>query len=157
MLWPGATEFEVASYLSKREPPATLVTSVRAVVHRGSGVLVFDDERGESHVLPGGRREGDESLRVALERELLEEIGCTITEQPRLIGTLHYRRLSELSPSHPYFGTAPDFLQAVFDVTTVDDPIEPEGDQWVRRPRFVLVQDLVSVPLRVTERVFIEG
>lgn len=157
MLWPGATEFEVASYLTTREPPVTLVTSVRAVVHRGAGVLVFDDERGESHVLPGGRREGDESLRVALKRELLEEVSCTIAEEPRLIGTLHYRRLSELSPSHPYFGSAPDFLQAVFDVTTVDDPIEPEGDQWVRRPRFVPVEDLVNVPLRVTERVFVEG
>jgi 8-oxo-dGTP pyrophosphatase MutT (NUDIX family) len=154
-MWPGATEFEVASYVTEREPPTALVTSVRAVVHRGASVLIFDDDRSESHVLPGGRREGDESLRTALERELLEEIGCTIKDQPRLIGTLHFRRLSELSPSNPYFGTDPDFLQVVFDVTTVDDPIEAAGDPWVRRPRFVLVHDLTRVPLRVTERVFV--
>ena len=154
VMWPGATEFEVTSYLTDREPPMTLVTSVRAVVRRGDDVLVFDDDRGESHVLPGGRRESGESLVVALERELREETGCAVSER-RLVGTLHFHRLTELPHSSPYFGSSPDFLQVVFDVTTVDDPIEPAGDPWVRRPRFVPVREIARVPLYVVERVFV--
>ncbi|HET9809050.1 MAG TPA: hypothetical protein VFQ66_05085, partial [Candidatus Limnocylindria bacterium] len=42
VIWPSATEFEVTSYLSVREPPAALVTSGRAVVRRGNDVLIFD-------------------------------------------------------------------------------------------------------------------
>jgi 8-oxo-dGTP pyrophosphatase MutT (NUDIX family) len=153
--WPSATEFEIASYLIDREPPIALVTSVRAVVHRGDNVLVFDDERGESHLLPGGRRERDESLVAALMRELIEETGCRVTDEPHLIGTLHFHRLSELPETSPYFGSSPDFLQAVFDVTTQSDPIEPADDPWVRRPRFVPVGHIDLVPIHVSERVFL--
>lgn len=157
LVWPGATEFEVTSYLTDREPPSSLVTSVRAVVHRGDDVLVFDDERGETHVLPGGRRESGESLIGALQRELNEETGCAVADTARVIGTLHFHRLTELPQSNPYFGSSPDFLQVVFEVTTPNDPIEPMGDPWVRRPRFVPVRDMVRVPLRAVERAFIGG
>lgn len=88
VIWPAA-EFEVTSYLTDREPPVALVTSVLAVIRRGDGVLVFDDDSGECHLLPGGRRERDESMLGALERELAEETGCVATREPRLIGTLH--------------------------------------------------------------------
>ena len=155
VIWPSATEFEVTSYLSDREPPATLVTSVRAVVRRGNDVLVFDDQRGESHLLPGGRIEQGESLLVALERELMEEIGCAVTDKPRLLGTLHFHRLTDLPETHPYFGSSPDFLQVIFDVTTADDPIEPVGDPWVLKPRFVPVGDIDRLPLHVAERAFL--
>ena len=155
VIWPSATEFEVTSYLSDREPPATLVTSVRAVVRRGTDVLVFDDARGESHLLPGGRLKRDEPLLVALQRELMEEIGCAVTEKPRLIGAMHFHRLTELPETHPYFGSSPDFLQAVFDVTTGNDPIEPIDDPWVRQPRFVPVRDIARLPLHVVERAFL--
>jgi 8-oxo-dGTP pyrophosphatase MutT (NUDIX family) len=155
VIWPSATEFEVTSYLSDREPPATLVTSVRAVVRRGTDVLVFDDQGGESHLLPGGRLERGESLLVALERELIEEIGCAVTNSPRLIGTMHFHRLTKLPETHQYFGSDPDFLQAIFDVTTADDPIEPVGDPWVLQPRFVSVREIDRLPLHVVERAFL--
>lgn len=155
VIWPSATEFEVTSYLSDRDPPATLVTSVRAVVRRGTDVLVFDDQRGESHLLPGGRLERGESLLVTLERELMEEIGCAVTNKPRLIGTLHFHRLTELPETHQYFGSSPDFLQVIFDVTTADDPIEPVGDPWVLQPRFVPIGDIERLPIHVVERAFL--
>jgi 8-oxo-dGTP pyrophosphatase MutT (NUDIX family) len=155
MIWPSAVEFEVTSYLTRREPPIALLTSVRAVVRRGDGVLVFDDERGESHVLPGGRLERHESIRGALERELAEETGCAVTNEPRLIGSLHFHRLSELPQDSPYFGSSSDFLQAVYHVTTFSDPIEPTDDPWVLRPRFVPMRDIDRVLLHAVERAFL--
>jgi ADP-ribose pyrophosphatase YjhB (NUDIX family) len=155
VIWPSAAEFEITSYLTRREPPITLLTSVRAVVRRGDGVLVFDDERGECHILPGGRLERQESMLGALDRELAEETGCAITNEPRLIGVLHFHRLNALPQDSPYFGSSPDFLQAVFAVTTVSDPIEPVNDPWVLRPRFVPVRDIDRVPLHAVERAFL--
>ena len=85
----------------------------------------------------------------------MEEIGCAFMEQPRLLGTLHFHRLTELPETHPYFGSSPDFLQVIFDVTTADDPVEPAGDPWVLQPRFVPVRDLGLLPLHVVERAFL--
>jgi 8-oxo-dGTP pyrophosphatase MutT (NUDIX family) len=117
VIWPSAAEFEITSYLTRREPPITLLTSVRAVVRRGDGVLVFDDERGECHILPGGRLERQESMLGALDRELAEETGCAITNEPRLIGVLHFHRLNALpsvlrvEPGFPSGGLCGDHRQ----------------------------------------------
>src|SRR5215204_4568650 len=67
----------IAGYLSEELPPLEYVTSVRGVVFRGNRVLVMRN-RDEVHVLPGGQREGGETLVETLQREVLEEAGWTV-------------------------------------------------------------------------------
>jgi len=154
VVWPfNDTELEVASYLTDREPPLALVSSVRAVVRRGDAVLVFDDERGVPHVIPGGRREADESMRTTLERELLEETGCVIVGDPRSLGVMHFHHLGPRSPEHRY--PYPDFLQQVFSAEIRGEPVEPRDDPWVRAPRFVRLAQIGSLALSVCERAFL--
>ena len=92
-------------------PPLSLVTSVRAVLMRGSQVMVMRDPDGE-HIVPGGRLDDGEGLLEALRRELLEETGWTVRGEPLLIGMFHYHILSPKPAGHRY--PYPDFLQLLY-------------------------------------------
>ena len=58
----GASELSVDCYISDRRPPDRLITSVRGIVLRGESVLVVVEAEDHYHVVPGGRREKQESL-----------------------------------------------------------------------------------------------
>jgi ADP-ribose pyrophosphatase YjhB (NUDIX family) len=60
--------------------PTELVTSVRALVFRGSKVVVVRDSSGARHIHPGGHIEHAETIDEALRRELLEETGWRVGE-----------------------------------------------------------------------------
>lgn len=92
-------------------PPAGWVTSVRALLTRGSRIMVVRDPDGE-HILPGGRVGKGEAAREALVRELLEETGWSVRCEPVLIGMFHYHIHSPRPAdySYPY----PDFLQLLY-------------------------------------------
>ena len=110
----------IAGYLNEESPPLEYVTSVRGVVFCGDRVLVMRN-RDEVHVLPGGRREGGETLVETLQREMLEEAGWTV-EVGGMLGFLHLRHLgpkpSDSLPGFPYL--YPDFAQVVFLGEAVD-------------------------------------
>jgi 8-oxo-dGTP pyrophosphatase MutT (NUDIX family) len=110
----------IAGYLSEELPPLEYVTSVRGVVFREDRVLVMRN-RDEVHVLPGGRREGGETLIETLEREVLEEAGWTL-EVREMLGFLHLHHLGPKpvgSPQgFPYL--YPDFTQVVFLADALD-------------------------------------
>ncbi len=92
-------------------PPVRLVTSVRALLTRGSQIMAVWDPDGE-HILPGGRVDRGEESREALVRELLEETGWSVRGDPVLIGMFHYHIHSPRPAyySYPY----PDFLQLLY-------------------------------------------
>jgi 8-oxo-dGTP pyrophosphatase MutT (NUDIX family) len=104
----------IAGYLSQELPPLEYVTSVRGVVLCEDQVLVMRN-REEVHVLPGGRREGGETLVDTLKREVLEEAGWALDVKGRL-GFLHLRHLGPKPPDSlpgiPYL--YPDFAHVVF-------------------------------------------
>lgn len=67
-------------YLAAVDAPDELISASRAVVFRGSRVIVVDEADGARHVMPGGRREAGESLEATARRELLEECGWHVGE-----------------------------------------------------------------------------
>ena len=92
-------------------PPVELVTSVRALVTRGTDLMVLQDPDGE-HIVPGGRIDEGEGLLEALKRELLEETGWTVGGEPALIGLFHYHIHSPKPVDYRY--PYPDFLQLIY-------------------------------------------
>lgn len=110
VLWPGGLRLEVRAYITPAHPPRELVSSVRAVVVSAGQILVVRDPT-SVHILPGGRIESGETEVVALNREVGEETGWTITGLT-YIGFLHYYLL-EPRPAE-YASLDSDFLQAVY-------------------------------------------
>lgn len=139
----GATPLplRIAGYLGAEAPPPAYVTSVRALVFRGEALLALP-EPGATHILPGGRREGDEAPEATLRREVLEESGWALgTVSP--LGFMHYRNLGPRRPQpagDPYRYPYPDFLNLVFlaEADTFDPaallPNEYEREPYTLRP-----------------------
>jgi 8-oxo-dGTP pyrophosphatase MutT (NUDIX family) len=137
--WPAGLRLRVRCYLTDETPPLDLISSVRAVVLRGEQVLVFRDRIGRAHLLPGGRREGDEEVETALRREVREETGWELGPLRRL-GFIHLRHLTPKPPDYAY--PYPDFLQLVFaaeaERSTPNAQIE---DEWVVESALVPIAD----------------
>lgn len=108
--WWGDIHLAYAIYVTRKPPPAELVSSVRAVVLKGRSVVMVNDSVA-AHVMPGGRIESGETIDEALRRELLEECGWTILEK-RPLAFLHYRHITPKPDGYRY--PYPDFLQMVF-------------------------------------------
>ncbi len=122
----GRIRLRVRSYLSKTQPPREMITSARALVIRGTDVLVMSN-RDRTHIMPGGRLEEDETPEEALRRELLEETGLEIVELD-LLGFMHLRHLTVKPEDYafPY----PDFFWLIYaaEATTGTLPRPMTGD-----------------------------
>jgi 8-oxo-dGTP pyrophosphatase MutT (NUDIX family) len=130
------------------------VTSVRAVVLRDGSVLVQQD-RDSRHVLPGGRREGKESLEATLRREVGEETGWSLGEVEPL-GFTHFLHLDLKQPAYTY--PHPDFFQLVY----VADAIEysPEtrlDDGYEVGSEFLSAAAVRHLPLTQIERTYLDA
>jgi ADP-ribose pyrophosphatase YjhB (NUDIX family) len=137
--WGGRFPLRVAGYLSTELPPLAYVTSVRAILLRADRVLLLRNSDG-AHILPGGRREVDETVEATLRREILEESGWAIA-QPTLLGLLYFHHLSPKPAEYPY--PHPDFLQLVY-VAEAASFVErvPLPDEYERDARFVPIAEL---------------
>ena len=79
----------------------------RAVLIKGRKKALLNVTRQKYHKLPGGGVEGKESIKEALQRELLEETGCTI----KIMGEVgkiveHRARTNVLQTSYCYIAKA---------------------------------------------------
>lgn len=152
--WPTlGLRFDVTGYLTTLDPPLALLVSVRAIARRGGEVFVFESE-GETHAIPGGRREPGESPAATLVREMREETGCTIVGEPRPLGILHLRNLTPRPKElkYPY----PDTLQWVF-VAEVSGDATPSDDPFVDNGRFVPAAEARSLLGASAERTFLDA
>jgi 8-oxo-dGTP pyrophosphatase MutT (NUDIX family) len=152
--WPGGVRLRVRGYLTDESPPLAYVSSVRAVVLRRDEVLVFRDRLGSFHLLPGGRREGDEPIESTLRREVREETGWEIAD-PRRLGFIHFRHLTPMPPgyAHPY----PDFVQLVFAAEAESNwPDAPILDEWVVESALRPIAEAGRIGIAAGEMVFLE-
>jgi ADP-ribose pyrophosphatase YjhB (NUDIX family) len=106
----GAIRLRITCYLTIEEPPSEYISSARSVVWRGSEVLTVRNPD-EWHVLPGGRREGDETQEHTVHREVLEETGVHI-ERPTRLGFMHLHHLTPRPGDYEFL--YPDVLWAVY-------------------------------------------
>lgn len=127
----GQIELSVSLMITSDSPPDSLVTSARCVVTTTDRQMLVMSNPGGQHVLPGGRREQDESVTMALRRELREETGIVITHAER-IAVLHFHHETPRPPNYAY--PYPDFLNQIFAVrlshpqpVTVNDDYELSG------------------------------
>jgi 8-oxo-dGTP diphosphatase len=138
----GAIHLEETLYLSDQLPPVQYVTSVRAIVFHEDKVLVVRDQDDHYHVVPGGRRETQESLEETLRREVLEETGWTIKD-PCYFSFVHFRHLTPCPPEYTY--PYPDFVHLLYTAA---------ADQWLSHAK--ISDDYVVganfVPLREVGR-----
>ena len=153
--WPMIEQdFDVNAYLTTLEPPLDLVVSVRAIALRGDQVFVFESE-GQTHVVPGGRREPGEAPDAALTREIVEETGCTIVGIPRRLAVLHLHSLSPQRHDPKYTYPYPDTLQWVFVAEVVGDAL-PSDDPFVDNGRFVSADEARRSIASSVERVLLD-
>jgi 8-oxo-dGTP pyrophosphatase MutT (NUDIX family) len=143
----------ITAHLIDRPPPAAYVTSVRAILFRGDEVMVLRNRDTDAYVVPGGRREGDETFEATLRREVGEETGWTLRD-PLLIGLYRMRHLTPRPEGYPYL--YPDFLQLVY-AAEADRPA-PEllvDDGYDADPGFRPLAEVGRLALSACERVFL--
>jgi 8-oxo-dGTP pyrophosphatase MutT (NUDIX family) len=108
--WP-AVRLRMRVYIGDIAWPAVLATSARAVVFKGSRVVVVRQSDGERHIRPGGRLEPGESVEDAARREVLEETGWELGPLTPL-GLLHFQHLGQKPADFAYRWC--DFIQPMF-------------------------------------------
>jgi ADP-ribose pyrophosphatase YjhB (NUDIX family) len=153
--WPDGLRLRVRGYLTDAAPPLACVSSVRAVVLRGEEVLVFRDRGGRPHLLPGGRREGDEPVEATVRREVREETGWEISRL-RPLGFIHFRHLTPKPAGYRY--PYPDFVQLVYAAEAErDTPGAPIEDDWVVGSCLVAVEEARTLGIAPGEMLFLDG
>jgi ADP-ribose pyrophosphatase YjhB (NUDIX family) len=148
----GATPLRITAYHTPDCPPLAYVTSGCAMVFRASEVLVLRNADGP-HILPGGRREAEESLTATLWRELGEETGW----RPRALQPLGFCVLHHLGPrpaAYPY----PDFCWLIYRAEAgVFDAAARLADDYERDARFYPPAAALALPLGPVQRALLEG
>lgn len=98
-IWPQA-RLRVRTFVGEPDFPPELLSSARAVVFKGSRVVVVREQHGEHHIEPGGRIETGESVEQTVRREVAEECGWSVGALTQL--GFHY--LEPLTPKPSYAG-----------------------------------------------------
>ena len=107
----GTMPLRVRYFVCDELPPERFITSVRCLVLRNDSVLVLTNRAGETHVLPGGQREAEETLEEAVRREVREESGWLI-DTISILGFIHLQHLGPKPSGYRY--PYPNFLQVVY-------------------------------------------
>ena len=149
----GALRLRITCYLTEEEPPSEYVVSARSVVWRGAEVLTVRNPD-EWHVLPGGRREGNETPEQTVRRELLEETGVQI-ERPIRLGFMHLHHLTPEPRDYEFL--YPDFLWAVYlsEARLIERNHARRGGEYEEEAVFRSVGDASDLGLSSGSRFFL--
>ena len=97
VIWPRA-RLRARTFVDDFIYPVELLSSARAVVFKGSRVVVVRENNGENHVEPGGGIEAGESVEQTVRREVAEECGWTVGA----LIPLGFHYFEPLTPEPPY-------------------------------------------------------
>ena len=149
VVWGDDIRLKLTCCIGNKQPPLKCVSSVRAVVFRGDSMLVVRSKNHELYIIPGGRREKDESLEETLQREILEETGWTLKDLS-MLGFMHFHHLTPRPEDYKY--PYPDFIWPVY--TAEADTYNPEiieDDDYVLDSRFYSVDEILKLDIREGE------
>jgi ADP-ribose pyrophosphatase YjhB (NUDIX family) len=110
--WPHA-RLRRRVFIGDHQWPHALTTSARAVVFKGSKVVVVRQSDGLRHVEPGGGIEAGETIESAVRRELAEETGWTVGALKPL-GFQHLQHLTRAPPPPGLTRRWGDMVHALF-------------------------------------------
>jgi ADP-ribose pyrophosphatase YjhB (NUDIX family) len=95
-IWPSA-RLRNRVFVDDFDFPPALMTSARAVVFKGSKVVVVSEIHGENHIEPGGGLEPGETVEQTVRREIAEECGWSVGA----LKPLGFHFLEPLTPKPP--------------------------------------------------------
>ena len=152
--WRGGIELQVTGYVCSEAAPASLVSSVRAIVFKEDRVLVTRNLDG-THILPGGRVEEGETHDETLHRELLEEAAVEIKVMAQ-IGLVDLKHVTPKPKGYPYL--YPDFLWPVYIASFVRQGPEAEADDdYEIASEFLPLQEVRRLALDQHAKAFLEA
>ncbi len=145
--WQTSTlRLQQQTYLCPTLPPDELISSARAVLLRGSEVMVIQDHHNEPFIIPGGRREPGEAVLEALHREIREETGWSLRETA-VIGCTHFQHFGPKPVDYPY--PYPHFFWAIYAAQAAAfDASAIEEDFYVTSARFKPIKEVATWSLR---------
>lgn len=97
--WPSGARLRVRTFVGDFDFPPELRSSARAVVFKGSCVVVVRERHGEHHVEPGGGIEPGETVEQAVRREVAEECGWNVGA----LKPLGFNYVEPLTPQPPAY------------------------------------------------------
>ncbi len=150
--WESVGTMRISCYLTDKMPPIRDVSSARAVVIDGDRVLLVQDPD-ESHIIPGGRLEPDETPEDAMRREVIEETGWSLMFCTP-IGLLHFTHVRAIHEGQTHL---PDFLQVVYAaIPGKHHPELMETDGYEIGAEFVSIDQVRQMTLGTGQETYIE-
>lgn len=148
----GQIELSASLIITSDSPPDDLVTSARCIVTTMDQILVMVNPGGR-HILPGGRREQDESIEDALNRELREETGIVYDRAER-VAVLHFHHETPIPLNYPY--PYPDFLNQIFIIRLNHEQAVTVYDDYELSGKFVPIDIVEQDGLPPIQRCLVE-